>query len=270
MGGKVAEWVRSWWADEDGRAWCDAHLSVVQPDDWFNMRNLTGPRLWIPPPAAMLSVLEMFNEDRIVRPHLPHVFVVPRLMTHLWCKQLSKDADVVVFNVACGPDFWPKEMHEPLVVLIVFPLTHLHRYRGPWILKGTDAAVRLENRLSKGFKIWRKALDDPRELLQLEGPVPEVWNSPEEWSRTVLFQFLAEQRNFPPVHECLVRRLFHRLPVRPLPSTRFARRRGRDRVRPSGGERPSKRAKGRPRHGGSLRTCDGVIPRRETGRTSTC
>eukprot|EP00956_Cyclotella_meneghiniana_P028890 scaffold68504_cov17-Cyclotella_meneghiniana.AAC.1 len=65
----------------------------------------------------------MFNEDRIARPHLPHVFVVPRLMTGMWRKQLSKDADVV-FTVESGPAFWPKHMHEPLLVLIVFPFAH--------------------------------------------------------------------------------------------------------------------------------------------------
>ena len=39
--------------------------------------------------------MEVFNKDRIAHPWNPHVFVVPRLMTHLWQKNLGKDADVL-------------------------------------------------------------------------------------------------------------------------------------------------------------------------------
>jgi hypothetical protein len=85
----------------------------------------------MPPPAAMEIVVELFNEDRLVQPHLPHVFVVPRIMTHLWHKPLTKDADLV-FTVKEGQSFWPSSMHEPLMVLIVLPLSHIPNYSGPW------------------------------------------------------------------------------------------------------------------------------------------
>ena len=50
--------------------------------------------MWIPPPAAMEKVMEVFNEDRLAYPWNPYIFVVPRLMIHLWRKNLGKDMDV--------------------------------------------------------------------------------------------------------------------------------------------------------------------------------
>ena len=49
----------------------------------------------------MVTALEVFNEDIITHPWNPHVFVVPRLMTHMWRKSPSKDADVM-FTVQVG------------------------------------------------------------------------------------------------------------------------------------------------------------------------
>jgi hypothetical protein len=204
--GAVSTWVRSWWRDDLGVDWCGAPLKVLCPQDWFLLHEINQPRLWIPPPAAMPTVLEMFNDDRIANPHLPHVFAVPRLMTHLWRKQLAKDADLV-FTVPCHPSFWPAEMHEPLLILIVFPITFVPSYHGPWVVKGTDSVARTERLLSKGFKLWRESGNDSGQLHELEGYVPGLWEGPEMWSRSVLLKFLDAQREFPPVHECLVRRL---------------------------------------------------------------
>ena len=47
-----------------------------------------------------------FNEDRLAQPYIPHVFDIPRFMTHLWIRQLSKDADVL-FTINVGLSFWP-------------------------------------------------------------------------------------------------------------------------------------------------------------------
>ena len=190
----------------------------------------------------MEAVLEMFNEDRIVRPHLPHVFAVPRLMTHMWRKQLSKDADVIL-TLPRNSSVWPACMHEPLIILIVFPLTYVERYYGPWVVKGTDAATAFEERITAGFRAWKLHRDDPSKLLELEGEVPEMWEDSAQWCGTLLLELLNEQRNFPPVHECLVRGLLHRQPARPLPPARFARRGRRFGARPVREERPSKRAR---------------------------
>ena len=221
-------WINSWWSDLEGKPWCGAALRLLTPTDWFTLSEVNQPRLWMPPPAAMTTVLELFNDDRLVRPHFPHVFVVPRLMTHLWRKQLSKDADLI-FSVACGPEFWPKEMHEPLIILIVLPLHHVDRYHGPWLVKGTEAAERTQSLLTRGFKIWNNYV--PGELHELDGEMSRMWSTQEEWSRSVLFEFLAAQRNFPPVQECLVRGLLRCTPKRPVPGTTSTRRRRRNRSR---------------------------------------
>jgi hypothetical protein len=151
--GAVSQWIQSWWTREDGAAWCGVPLKTLAPNDWFLLHDSNQPRLWVPPPAAMPTVLELFNDDRLTNPHLPHVFAVPRLMTHLWRKQLSKDADVV-FTVPCDPSFWPIDMHEPLIILIVFPLTFVQSYQGPWLVKGTDGISQTEGTLNGGFKLW--------------------------------------------------------------------------------------------------------------------
>lgn len=83
----------------------------------------------------METVVELFNEDRLMHPRIPHVFLIPRLMTHLWRKQLGKDADLM-FAVRAGTSFWGGNMHEPLYVLIVLPITHVSGYRGPLDVTG--------------------------------------------------------------------------------------------------------------------------------------
>jgi len=129
--GAVRDWVDSWWGD-----WCGAPLQEMTKDHWFRLHQVEGPRLWMPPPAAMSTVLEVFNEDRLAHPWNPHVFVVPRLMTNQWRKSLSKDVDVM-FTVQTGVSFWGALQHEPLLVAIALPLSHVPSYRGPWLAKGT-------------------------------------------------------------------------------------------------------------------------------------
>jgi hypothetical protein len=58
-----------------------------------------------PPPAAMEVAIELLWEDRLAHPRWPHVFCVPRLMTHMWRRDLGKNADIV-FLVPAGAPFW--------------------------------------------------------------------------------------------------------------------------------------------------------------------
>ncbi len=71
----------------------------------FKLKNLKVARLWMLPPAAMEVALELLMEDRLTHPQWPHVFLVPRLMTHLWRRDLGKEADIL-FNVPAGVPFW--------------------------------------------------------------------------------------------------------------------------------------------------------------------
>ena len=48
-------------------------LTEVTKDNLFNLHKVEGPRLWMPPPAAMETVMEVFSEDRIAHPKQVHV-----------------------------------------------------------------------------------------------------------------------------------------------------------------------------------------------------
>ena len=195
--GTVEEWVRSWWDS----SW-PSQLTRLTPEMWFELRDVEGPRLWFPPPAAMEVAMEMFNEDRMAHPQNPHVFVVPRLMTHLWRKNLGKDADLM-FTVESGVHFWGTSQHEPLIVAIVLPFSYTPNYSGPWVARTTPETRDWARELTSGFKSKRTPNLDS--FLQLDRAVREMWKDPEGRSRVILRKFLDWARRFPPVSSSLVR-----------------------------------------------------------------
>ena len=140
-----------------------------------------------PPPTAMETVVEVFNEDSLAHHHIPHVFAIPRLMTHLQRRQLSKDVDVL-FTINVGTYFWPSSMHEPLIVLIVLPLAHVSNYRGPWVLRGSPPALEVKDYPEDGFK--HPELHGCGKFHDLEGPVYGVQDPKVEWSSDLLFKFI--------------------------------------------------------------------------------
>ena len=103
----------------------------------------------------MGTVREVLNKDRLSRPWNPHMFVVPRLMTHLWRKILVKDMDVL-FTVQVGKHFWESPQHEPLIVALILPLSHVDKYMGPWLSAGTSQARNLVCELDLNFKFYKK------------------------------------------------------------------------------------------------------------------
>ena len=127
-------------------------MRLLEPDDWFELYDIATPRLWGPPPAAMETIVELFNEDRLAHPQMSHVFVVPRLMTHLFRRSLGKDADLM-FEAASGSWFWPLPMHEPLIVIVVLPIVYVPRYRGPWVLRSSQRSRDTAEKLKSGFKL---------------------------------------------------------------------------------------------------------------------
>ncbi|KAL7525365.1 hypothetical protein ACHAXR_000975, partial [Thalassiosira sp. AJA248-18] len=76
--GKVRAWIESWWRSGSGDPWGKKKLKMLSPQDWFLRHECEEPRLWCPPPAAMETVVELFNEDRLAHPKIPHVFAIPR------------------------------------------------------------------------------------------------------------------------------------------------------------------------------------------------
>ena len=213
----IVNWINSWWCGEGETPWFGDRLRLLSAKEWFLLHKINSPRLWMPAPAAMETALELFNEDRLMHPHIPHVFCVPRLMTNLWRKQLSKDADVVV-TLGCGNPSWPSHMHEPLLISIVLPLSFVPQYRGPWVAKGTPEATKLESACGRIATLWKSRPSHREELYDVDGKLPGVWKNAEEWVGNLLREFLHAQREFPPVRKCLVRELLPDRRTRPLPS----------------------------------------------------
>lgn len=242
--GRVLNWVKKWWYDAEGESWCapwrnggkgkddgkrwESELLVnLESEDWFRLHEIKGHRLWIPPPAAMETVMELFAEDHLVNPHLAHVFVVPRLMTHLWRRHLFKDADVH-FYVQAGAPFWPRSMHEPLTVALIFPLSYVSRYRGPWIVRDRPDTDEFVGLLDAEFR--RPKANGREEFLDLEWPMPDLQEDNHKWTWNLLRKLLHQQREFPPVQSGISRGVLPGLRGQPLPSSKNVgrrRRRGR-------------------------------------------
>jgi hypothetical protein len=132
------------------------------------------------------------------------VFLVPRLMTHLWQRDLGKEADIL-FNVPVSVPFWGAWQCEPLTVAILFPLSHVPSHTGPWVVKGTDVGANFEQSLVQGFR--GDSPDDSAELHGLDGSMRVLWKDPESGSRAVLQQLLAWASTFPSVQKCMVRQV---------------------------------------------------------------
>ena len=144
---------------------------------------------------------------------------------------MGKTADVL-FTVPAGVPFWGSSQFEPLIVAIVFPLAHVSSYTGPWTVKGTDMRLYYERALAAGFSkptvgppTKKPRLKGPqgggvfptfeptggggdtRQLHDVDGPLPGVFDNPEAGSRALLRELLASAGKPPPVRKCLVRKV---------------------------------------------------------------
>ena len=108
----------------------------MTPEDWFDKTMDTGNFLWMVPPGAGEAAVEQLCAHTHGRPETQHIFVIPRLCTCHWRKQLLKVCDVV-FNILPKFEFWNSDMHEPLLVGIYFPLLPPETRFRPWRLKHT-------------------------------------------------------------------------------------------------------------------------------------
>jgi hypothetical protein len=131
----LKDWLLSWFHP--------GAVSLLKPKDWFSEGHRTGNCIWAPPPAAADVAVEQLCESRHARPWNFHVFVCPALMTSEWRKMLSKVADLM-FVIPTGFSHWPANLHEPLVVALICPMSH----SSPWIQKGCGELVELKSDLS--------------------------------------------------------------------------------------------------------------------------
>ena len=123
-----------------------------------------GSFVWTPPPAAAGIAVEQLRRSRHKSTQSTHVFVVPRLFSTEWRKQLHKVADVVL-TVPAGHPAWPANMCEPLTIAFVFPFLS-HR---PWELRRAPKLMELERSLRA---VWESNCESERSLLR------ELWDLP--------------------------------------------------------------------------------------------
>jgi hypothetical protein len=145
-------------------SWMGSNAEFLTPGGWFTRGHdhcggkkdargfwqhkiVPGRFVWIPPPAAADVALEELRKARIKRQDSMHFFVVSRLLTTEWLKQLWKTADLII-QIPPGTPGWPLDMYEPLTIGIVFPFLP-HR---PWQLKGTPKMCYLARQVRRMFK----------------------------------------------------------------------------------------------------------------------
>ena len=139
---KVLDWITSWWDNSLGE------LHRMTPEDWFGRVMEKGNFLWDVPPGGGEVAVEQLCAHTHGRPESHHIFLIPRLCTCHWRKQLLKVCDVVLTIQPKFP-FWPSNMHEPLLVGIHFPLLPpISKFR-PWKLKHTEFVEEFRSNLHR-------------------------------------------------------------------------------------------------------------------------
>jgi len=152
--GELKAWVNAWTPQGSSPVWletmewferghgilggCKNSEGIWIPDEtndtWF---------IWTPPPAIGDIALEELITSRHKRSHLNHVFICPRLMTQRWRKKLHKVADLVIKIPTGTRTWWPRSMHEPLIIGLTLRFSTCR----PWQLKLCDRFLELGGKL---------------------------------------------------------------------------------------------------------------------------
>ena len=174
---KLLDWIKSWWDEPEL-----GPLHVMTPEDWFLRVMDEGNFLWVVPPSAGEAAVEQLCCHVHGRPNTHHLFVIPRLCTCSWRKQLLKVCDVVL-TIQPQFSFWEADMHEPLLVGIYFPLLPPDIRFKPWQLKPTKFVERFKTNLHR-MQAARESVD---------------WN--------ILRKFLLQARSIPTLPDGMARQL---------------------------------------------------------------
>ena len=158
QGHKLVHWIQSWAGTEsillDEMDWFQKGHDIEGWEcrtDGFREPVLSGERrtyIWSPAPLAAEVALAEMRKARIKRQSSAHIFVCPRLCTSQWLRHLYKAADFV-FEVPIGTTVWPAEMHEPLLIGVLFPFISVH----PWQIRGSPKMHAVGRQLREVFKV---------------------------------------------------------------------------------------------------------------------
>ena len=184
------EWVRDW---------SSKSATPLNPMGWYEEgHDITGwekgfdgferPLLindatfiWTPPPFAADVALAELRKARIKRQTSSHIIAIPRLCTSLWQKQLYKACDLV-FQIPAGSNkVWPIDMHEPVLIGLVFPFLSVK----PWQLRGTPKMFAMGRELHGLF--CDQTVDPSPVLRKLWSRCLGLRNVPEPLVRKMLY-----------------------------------------------------------------------------------
>ena len=151
----LESWLHSW-IEASG-----LEVSILSSEDWFELGHdiigyeanvdgmdvpitKAGAYVWEPPPAAADVAIQEIRKARHKRQASVHVFVCPRLMKPRWYRQAMK-ADDLVFELPAGHSCWSTDQHEPLIVVVCFPLSQVQAMAAPELIthfgSGKDSAT---------------------------------------------------------------------------------------------------------------------------------
>jgi hypothetical protein len=97
-------WVRSWAEAKDK----NKQVKVLSPTEWCDPHPSGETYVWVPPPAAAGAAIDWLGQSIHQRPESVHIVLVPRLMTGLWRKKLSKTSDLLFTVPLESKVLWPK------------------------------------------------------------------------------------------------------------------------------------------------------------------
>jgi hypothetical protein len=136
LGDSLRTWISSWWG-------CGEKVHWLSDTEWFDPPSRNGYFVWAPPPAIADVALERMCKEVLKRPEGgAHLFIVPRLMTSRWRKQLTKAA-TFTFQIPVGCQLWGAAQHEPLILAVCLPLSK----HSPWNLRRSRLVGELEGSL---------------------------------------------------------------------------------------------------------------------------
>ena len=158
---------------EEKIRWClSSYLKVVKQKvhflrvkDWFlrghdvcggsyNSEGIWIPKyetavyVWTPAPVLGQHAVEQLRQARLKRTSSTHLFILPRIFTSIWRKQLYKVSDLIV-ELPFDNQYWNSSLqHEPLTFACVFPFVSFK----PWQLKRTYSFLGMGRVLRRMWK----------------------------------------------------------------------------------------------------------------------
>ena len=158
----IINWIDSWLKPSLKMG---EKIEYLKVEDWFwRAHDIVGGSLnsdgvwtpsykagifvWLPAPAAGQVAIEQLREARNKRTNSLHVFVLPRLFTCLWKRQLNRIADLL-FELPFMENVWSKDLqYEPLTLALIFPFLE----HSPWQLRRAPAFLEMGRRVPGMWK----------------------------------------------------------------------------------------------------------------------